>query len=104
MPSRQEIYDTVKKHLLSQGAKSIDSNGIASLRGNDGRKCAVGCLIPDDKYTENMEGDIYGSLKEVTGFNDELFIAKLVVVHDYKPISTWGDELMRVAKEHGLTP
>lgn len=61
----QEIYNTVRDHLLKQNKKSLGnyivglddnvSNGCV-YRSYDGLKCAAGCLIPDSKYKRSMEG------------------------------------------------
>lgn len=54
----QEIFDTVATHLFAQGKRALsikDTNNCA-YRAPAGSKCAVGCLIPDDVYTLNMEG------------------------------------------------
>jgi len=52
----QEIFDTVVFHLLAQQAKAEDADGSCLYRGADGKKCAIGCLIPDDRYNDAMEG------------------------------------------------
>lgn len=55
----QEVFDTVARHLLTQGKQSIArdvSGGFMCLyRGPDGCKCAVGALIGDDEYRADME-------------------------------------------------
>lgn len=55
----QEIFDTVSDHLFAQGAPSRQENeegGITcAYRGNDGRKCAIGVLIPDNIYDPVMD-------------------------------------------------
>lgn len=45
----QEAYDTALAHLREQGARCYsDTRGGGCLyRGPDGRKCAIGALIPD---------------------------------------------------------
>lgn len=60
---RQEIFDTVARHLLTQMAKAVRGRSPAGgpddscmYRAPSGRKCAVGCLIPDSVYTPNIEG------------------------------------------------
>jgi hypothetical protein len=51
----QEIFDTVAKHLFTQGKQSTDY--VSCLyRGPEGTKCAVGILIPDAAYDADMEG------------------------------------------------
>ena len=65
----QEIFETVARHLFTQGRRSIrdreDGYGqICAYRAPDGCQCAVGCLIPDDKYLVSMEGKSVTRLKE----------------------------------------
>lgn len=54
----QEIFETVKNHLLTQGkkAKAASTFNTCKYRTQDGLKCAVGCLIPDDKYMPEFDG------------------------------------------------
>jgi hypothetical protein len=42
-------------HCRKQGHQSMLPNGCA-YRGDDGDKCAVGCLIPDHLYDARFEG------------------------------------------------
>lgn len=56
----QEIFDTVAKHLITQGQQSQRDDGTCLYRGPGGLKCAVGVLIPDDVYTRKMELDDLG--------------------------------------------
>lgn len=57
MLTNQEIYDHVVRHLLTQNEKSLSGN-TCMYRDEEGNKCAVGCLIPDDVYK------LYGVLIE----------------------------------------
>lgn len=54
----QEIFDTVATHLFKQGWRAVrgQAEGVCAYRGVGGLKCAVGVLIPDQLYTEMMEG------------------------------------------------
>lgn len=57
----QEIFDTVARHLFTQGKRATDfeqsyNRTVCRYRTSDGLKCAAGCLIPDDKYDPKMEG------------------------------------------------
>jgi hypothetical protein len=56
----REVFDKVKKHLLTQRAKSEGDFGCL-YRGPHGRKCAVGCLIPDEMYKRSLEGVTFGN-------------------------------------------
>lgn len=55
--TNQEIFDKVADHLIKQGRKSIRENTsrYCMYRGADGTMCAVGCLIPDELYSADME-------------------------------------------------
>lgn len=58
--TNQEAFDTMVKHLHKQNwVRSVLYSGCA-YRGNQGRKCAVGCLIPDDEYKSSLEGQSAG--------------------------------------------
>ena len=53
----QETFDFVVRALRKQGGPSLmpDLKGCA-YRGKDGRKCAVGQILPDEDYVEDLEG------------------------------------------------
>lgn len=59
--TKQETFNLVVSALLAQGRPSVGVEPIGGFnrcryRGDDGCKCAVGHLIPDDKYDPAMEG------------------------------------------------
>jgi hypothetical protein len=106
----QEIFDTVARHLFTQGERAgivhdddADRNEGFSCRyrGPCGTACAVGKLIPDDAYEPAMEGcgvtmliDSFGPyLPEWMRDNYEL-LDRLQMVHDQE--AHWiSDERMR---------
>jgi len=51
----QMIFDKVCAHLAQQKKRSIFGSQCA-YRGENGMKCAVGALLPDDMCREEMEG------------------------------------------------
>lgn len=52
----QEVFDTVAKHLHAQGKPAYsEALGSCMYRGPGGTKCAVGCLIPDEVYRNEMD-------------------------------------------------
>ena len=56
-PTLQSIFTRVSEHLLAQNAKAVASDGVScAYRGEDGLKCAVGCLITDEFYKDSLEG------------------------------------------------
>ena len=53
----QEVFEFIVAHLLTQKEKSLDEKGIGyRYRGENGLKCAVGAIIPDEDYDLTWEG------------------------------------------------
>jgi hypothetical protein len=124
----QEIFDTVARHLFTQGHRASiqldddpESEGAGfdcRYRGPGGTKCAVGILIPDDAYDPRMEGcsakglfdpDISGrpDFRLPKWMGDEVVLLQsLQLVHDVA--DHWADdkrmrwELSLVATAYGL--
>ena len=62
----QEAFDKMVRHLQSQNWKQATEGefGPCVYRGDNGRMCAIGCLIPDNEYTEALEYSDYRTVKE----------------------------------------
>lgn len=86
--TNQEIFNAVYLGLKSQGfERSLRSEGYCTYRGDNGRKCAVGWLIPDENYSPAIEGDSALDRSVQECLPAELkgktqFLNKLQVVHD----------------------
>ena len=118
----QEIYNPVRDHLLKQGARSVSVNGYGGCeyRSDDGLKCAVGCLIPDEMYSTRLEGrgvrseEVIRVLKNAgvldgivySGRGDERLnmLDELQNIHDRKTPDVWAEHLNSVAAKYGLQP
>jgi hypothetical protein len=105
----QEIFDTVKNHLLKQNAKSVNEEmDICAYRSPDGLKCAIGCLISDKEYSPTMEGLGVEDLSLDFPVLEERFIDhsdlldSLQKVHDRYTTREWPEQLRNVAKNHNL--
>ena len=109
MPTDQEVFDKVVRHLLTQNRKST---GVEKClyRSGDGAMCAVGCLIPDALYHSDMEKGNSGvyqllirnpALVEVTGDNPHL-LEELQDIHDSCEVDEWPMELAKLGQEMGL--
>lgn len=97
----QVVFDIVAEHLLKQNERSENEDHICLYRGPRGLKCAVGCLIPDDKYNSIMENtpwDILVDCEIVPSINSVL-IRKLQVIHDIFAPKDWLDKLYELADE-----
>lgn len=61
MLTNQIAFDTVAKHLFTQGEKSttlLASGAIGcAYRGENNTKCAIGALIPDSLYEAVFDGE-----------------------------------------------
>lgn len=51
----QEIFNRVCAHLVGMKERSMRATIKCAYRGDNGAKCAIGCLIPDDKYNSDIE-------------------------------------------------
>lgn len=119
--NKQEIFDIASVHLIRQDKRSVyptptsivGETGCA-YRGDGGCACAIGALIPDDKYDPAMENHSVWSLIEAfpaalahlgvtKGSNDNGFLGQLQGVHDGSGPIRWPAALRNLAKEHGLT-
>ena len=109
---RQEIYNQIQTHLLTQNQKSLMPNGKGAYRGLAGLKCALGIFIPDELYSLDLEGK---SVKEISAFfrfpngpiencQDMSFLFKLQDIHDGCPIENWETALESLAYEFSLVP
>lgn len=89
---RQLIFNQVKAHLFAQGGPSM-RGGALGYRGENGRKCAIGALIPDELYEPAMEGLAIGCQPargvvtaalgvEQIEYTDILFLQMLQGAHD----------------------
>lgn len=123
MTTKQEIFDKVATHLLRQGARSVDDFGDCMYRGEFGRMCAVGCLIPDQCYSTKIEMQIVQPVAELrdekndnaramadalecAGIADDALIPllrDLQRLHDNADVDEWEAELSEVAENHRLT-
>ncbi len=81
---------------------------LCAYRGEDGLKCAIGCLIPDSEYSEKIEGggvhflvsntDMPPSLRGV----DLNLLNQLQTVHDQHDPLGWENGLKDVARAFNL--
>lgn len=115
--NRQEIFDTVVAHLRKQNrhASSFKRECLGFLtteclyRTPEGLKCAVGCLIPEDKYTLAIEGKtVFQIFKYHPGLlpialeGEIPFLTDLQSVHDQHEIPFWEGQLERTADRWNL--
>ena len=119
----QQLFDTVATHLLTQRKAAIGKNGDclyrkARRKGAAPLTCAIGCLIPEEKYSPEMEGY---SLNDNIGLSDNTAARVEMIrraaglsprqiplgralqdLHDETPVRTWEAGLRRIAAWFGL--
>ena len=104
----QEIFNTVARHLMRQGRRSVDGEAdMCVYRSSSGLRCAVGCLIEEGEYTPAMEGLPVTELAERGWLPDRLvphqnLLFELQVVHDRAHVETWRASLAAVADKFRL--
>lgn len=104
--TNQELYTTVRNHLLKQNQQAL-AYGQCKYRTAEGLKCAIGVLIPDDRYTFHLEGLSCSSvsIKAAAGISgdDQLRLAQaLQSVHDGRDVIDWAPALDDIAKRFDL--
>jgi hypothetical protein len=110
MMTRQEIFNTVARHLLTQGKPARSELGACYYR-HKGLKCAAGALLPDDlELSDARNGIPFGKLREATPvlqemFEDEdvAFIEALQNIHDVMDHVMWRKGLEAFSKRYMLS-
>jgi len=111
----QQVYDTVASHLLAQRKPAritLKSIVQCAYRTDQGLKCAIGCLIPDDKYDPKMEGKDIRYLQRVhpdlLPKVDSKFLTELQMAHDntFYPygLKAWAGRMLSIATTWKLNP
>lgn len=107
----QEIFDRVSNHLLTQKKQALSEDGKCAYRSNNGLKCAVGCLIPDELYDSNLENNMVSDIKttlekslgvEELGDKDLEFLDVLQFIHDCEFPDNWDFSLREFADDWNL--
>ncbi len=104
--TQQELFDKIFTGLRSQGFERSMVGSSCKYRGEQGRKCAVGYLIPDSHYTEELEGSglyFLDTRKQVSVPKENLlFLCELQNIHDCSH-QMMEEELRRFAEKNQLT-
>jgi hypothetical protein len=111
--TKQDVFDTIARHLLTQREPSASEDGTSCLYfGPDGKRCAAGCLLTEPLGKLNDEP--WGRLVDagvVPGAHREL-IEDLQSIHDdatcrdrlsLPPMVKWPLRLRSLAGELGLS-
>lgn len=123
--SKQEIYDKVVRHLLTQKKKAVYGANCV-YRAPDGCACAIGGLFGPDVNTSRFEGlgvrtaqkcismDLTDK-RRALALSDALaqsgvdmaqhmeLLSTLQRIHDYHLVELWFNYLRLTARDHGLS-
>lgn len=84
--TEQKIFDKVATHLQKQGRRALDKDGVCVYRGEEGAKCAVGALIPDELYDSKVEGVTVAGIPRHDDTEEDarklVLLSRLQRVHD----------------------
>jgi hypothetical protein len=108
--TRQEMFDTAAKHLLTQRTRSIGNDNYCNYRGQQGRMCAIGPMIPDEKYSPDLEGLVVGTgvvwnamgLDSDDPDNLKTLARALQCIHDTLAPTAWPYKLLDLALNFNL--
>lgn len=108
--TNQEAFDKVVRHLFTQKARSLEKyegRMRCLYRSSDGKKCAIGALIPDEEYKTSFETrrvfSIQPEVPTLSSLDFEL-LSELQKIHDTQDLLTWGSSLYDLAKRLELDP
>ncbi len=114
--TKQETFDIVARHLLTQNAKAgyadpdEPSRFRCAYRGEGGLKCAIGVLIPDEKYDPDFDAGCWSACSDRVGSvlfslgHDPEFCASLQNIHDNRAPEEWAQELKDRGCRYGVSP
>lgn len=106
----QEAFNRVVVHLNVQRKAARDDTSMCLYRQPFTiKKCAIGCLIPDEMYDPDMEGAYIEHLIENSeGLPFENvhrgLLSALQEAHDMIPVNGWKTELRYIADKFNLDP
>lgn len=82
-----KLIDKIATHLAKQQKRSESKAGCA-YRGKGGTMCAVGCLIPDELYTDRIETLTYsGMMQDDTTAAVREHLLKLLVEEPFTDVT-----------------
>lgn len=108
--NKEEVFLKVQEHLLTQNKRSI-TELTCQYRTYNGLKCAIGCLIPPNLYSKDLEGKdvnhklILDVLEKALGplsAEDIHFLSELQRIHDGNIVEDWPRLLKNFASSQLL--
>ena len=111
LTTNKEVIDFVKNHLLKQNEKSISVDDRMCMYKSDDNKnlsCAIGCLISEEFYSNNMErkglaSDVVIKILQKSLPNWKLnfdLLDSLQCIHDQLYVENWDYALGNLEKNY----
>jgi len=113
--NKQEVFNKVVNHMLDQDEKSMinadDPSSNCAYYGQDGLKCAVGCLIPIDEYNRSFDSgggvtldDVVMDCPSLNRLTQDIksLLDALQTIHDKQDVYNWEYELKGLANRQHL--
>lgn len=106
--NNQQAFTTAIRGVLMQGRKSTETN-TCLYRGPNNLRCGVGHLIPDNLFSDKIEGlNISSMLRANYMYDEELIAVKSRLRQHFKDVSPellddiqrWHDRLPENFDEH----
>jgi len=108
--NNQEAFDKMVVHAFTQKSKALDAKGdVCMYRGEDGRKCFVGALIPDNEYDTSFEDQTIHAIQRdnpidcLDGISEGL-LSGAQDIHDHHPTYNWYNQFQLLSCEYNLNP
>lgn len=104
--SAQQVFNYVARHLLEQSERSVqERTGECKYKTASGLKCAAGCLISSEEYSEDFERIYWPHIASAKGsYAHKQLITALQKLHDCWPVYLWLEKLKAVALDFKLSP
>ncbi len=109
------MFNKIVKHLLKQNKKCELTNKndykMCVYRGENGMKCAIGCILPDKLYRPRHDKESYDiyrlmnnlEIRKYFGGKDNIeFLVELQGIHDSYNPKNWKFKLKIFAKKYDL--
>jgi len=103
----QEVFDFIVAHLREQGGRAESKNEVGNSSCKyrlENLQCAAGCLIPDEKYSPNFEGQKWYGVSRSLGVSSYHFdlISDMQSIHDSVDPAYWEDRFESAARIYKL--
>lgn len=110
----QTAFDRMVQHCFDQGFRS-EAKDTCMYRMDNGARCAVGCLIPDEQYRKDFEGKSAAHVANEVPVLSEVdwdLLESMQTAHDFRmpPLGERGTsprqfllEALKIAKNYHLS-